>query len=116
MLASGETPLVRRHQLQVAQVALRQSAQLRKVPTVSTLARPSFFRSAYIGGQNLSLEPVPPCLQWFMPILKGAGNTLLCSCFAYGKWISTPAKSVNSEHRHAAFFRLDDPEQPEHMA
>ena len=51
-----------------------------------------------------------------MPILKGAGNTLLCSCFAYGKWISTPAKSVNSEHRHAAFFRLDDPEQPEHMA
>src|ERR1035441_3051945 len=36
-----------------------------------------------------------------MPILKGNGNTLLCSRFAYGKRISPPAKSVNSEHRHA---------------
>jgi hypothetical protein len=35
-----------------------------------------------------------------MPILKGTRNTLLCSRFAYGKRISTPAKSVNSEHRH----------------
>src|ERR1035438_2236396 len=101
MLASGETPLARRHQLQVAQVALPQSAELRKVPTVSTLARPSFFRSPCIGGQNLSLEPVPPCLQRFMPILKGTGSTLLCSRFACSKRISTPAKSVNSEPRHA---------------
>jgi hypothetical protein len=51
----------------------------------------------HIGGQNLSLEPVPPCLQWVMPILKGAGNSLLCSGFIYGKRISTRAKSVNSE-------------------
>jgi hypothetical protein len=35
-----------------------------------------------------------------MPILKGIGNTLLCSRFGYGKRISTRAKSVNSEHRH----------------
>jgi hypothetical protein len=35
-----------------------------------------------------------------MPILEGTGNTLLCSRFAYSKRISTPAKSVNSEHRH----------------
>jgi hypothetical protein len=49
-------------------------------------------------GQNLSLEPVPLGLQWFMPILKGTGNTLLCSRFAYGKRIPTRAKSVNSEN------------------
>src|ERR1017187_7640851 len=100
MLSSGETPLVRRHQLQVAQVALPQSAELRKVPIVSTLARPSFFRSPSIGGQNLSLEPVPRYLQWVMPILKGTGNTLLFTRFRYGKRISTRAKSVNSENRH----------------
>jgi hypothetical protein len=35
-----------------------------------------------------------------MPILKGTGNTLLCSRFGYGKRISTRAKSVNSENRH----------------
>jgi hypothetical protein len=29
-----------------------------------------------------------------MPILKGTGNTLLCSRVGYGKQISTPAKSV----------------------
>jgi hypothetical protein len=29
-----------------------------------------------------------------MPILKGAGNTLLCSRFGYGKRISTRTKSV----------------------
>ena len=33
-------------------------------------------------------------------ILKGTGNTLLCSRFGYGKRISTRAKSVNSEHLH----------------
>ena len=33
-----------------------------------------------------------------MPILKGTGNTLLCSRFAYGKRISTRAKSANSEN------------------
>src|ERR1039458_348040 len=104
MLASRETPLVRRHQLQVAQVALPQSAELRKVPTVSTLARPAFFRSPCIGGQNLSLEPIPSCLQWFMPILKGTGDTLLCSRFAYRKRISTPAKSVNSENTGTLFL------------
>ena len=54
----------------------------------------------YIGGQNLSLEPVPPCLQWVMPILKGTGNTLLCSRSGYAEQISTRAKSVNSENRH----------------
>ena len=32
-----------------------------------------------------------------MPILKGAGNTLLCPRFGYGKRISTRAKSVNSD-------------------
>ena len=48
-----------------------------KVSTVTTLARPSFFRSPRIGGQNRSLEPVPPCLQWVMPILKG--TEILCS-------------------------------------
>jgi hypothetical protein len=32
-----------------------------------------------------------------MPILKGAGNTLLCPRFGYGKRISTRANSVNSE-------------------
>ena len=32
-----------------------------------------------------------------MPILKGTGNTLLCSRFVYGKRISTRAKSVNSD-------------------
>src|ERR1017187_5528138 len=61
-----------------ATVAKRAKAAHPKVPIVSTLARPSFFRSPYIGGQNLSLEPVPPCLQWVMPILKGTGNTRLC--------------------------------------
>jgi hypothetical protein len=35
-----------------------------------------------------------------MPILKGTGNTLLCSRFGCGKRISTRAKSVNSERRH----------------
>jgi len=35
-----------------------------------------------------------------MPILKGAGNTLLCSCVGYGKWISTRAKGANSETPH----------------
>jgi hypothetical protein len=33
-----------------------------------------------------------------MTILKGTGNSLLCSRFGYGKRISTRAKSVNSEH------------------
>ena len=33
-----------------------------------------------------------------MPILKGTGNTLLCSRFGYGKRISTRAKSVNNEN------------------
>src|ERR1017187_304622 len=80
-----------------APVAKRVKAAHLKVPIVSTLARPSFFRSPYIGGQNLSVEPVPPYLQWVMPILKGAGITLLCSRFGYGKRISTRAKSVNSE-------------------
>jgi hypothetical protein len=37
-----------------------------------------------------------------MPMLKGTGNTLLCSRFGYGKRISTRAKSVNSENRHDA--------------
>jgi hypothetical protein len=63
----------------------------------STLARPSFLRSPCIGGQNLSPTPVPPYLQWVMPILRGTGNTLLCSRLVYGKRISTRAKSVNSE-------------------
>jgi hypothetical protein len=62
-------------------------------PSISTLARPSCFRSPCIGGQNLSLEPVPPCLQRVMPNLKGTGNTLLCARFGYGKRISTRAKS-----------------------
>jgi hypothetical protein len=35
-----------------------------------------------------------------MPVLKGTGNTLLCSRFGYGKQIATRAESVNSEHRH----------------
>ena len=35
-----------------------------------------------------------------MPILKGTGNTLLCSRFGYAEQISTRAKSVNSENRH----------------
>ena len=39
-----------------------------------------------------------------MPILKGTGNTLLCSRFAYGKRISTPAKSVNSENTGTLFL------------
>jgi hypothetical protein len=43
--------------------------------------------SPFIGPQNLLLEPAPPCLQWVMPILKGTGNTLLCSRFGYGKRI-----------------------------
>src|SRR5664279_672412 len=64
-----------------APVAKRVKAAHPKVPIVSTLARPSFFRSPCIGGQNLSLAPVPPCLQWVMPILKGIGNTLFCSRF-----------------------------------
>ena len=34
-----------------------------------------------------------------MPILKGTGNTLLCSRFGYGKRISTRAKRVNGENR-----------------
>src|ERR1035441_6837932 len=88
-----------------APVAKRAKAAHPKVSIVSRLARPSFFRPPCIGGQNLSLEPVPPCLQWVMPILKGTGNTLLCSRFGYGKRISTRAKSVNSEHRHE--WRLD---------
>jgi hypothetical protein len=60
--------------------------------------RLSFFRSPHIGGQNLSLEPVPPCLQWVMANLKGTGNTLHFSRFGYGKSISTRAKTVNSEY------------------
>ena len=56
--------------------------------------------SPSIGGQNLSLAPVPPYLQWVMPVLKGTGNTLLCSGFNYGKQISTRAKSVNRGNRH----------------
>jgi hypothetical protein len=39
-------------------------------------------------------------MQRVMPILKGTGNTLLCSRFGYGKRISTRAKGVNSENRH----------------
>ena len=78
-------------------------------PPHGTLARPSFFRSPCIGGQNLSHEPVPPCLQWVMPILKGAGSTLLCSYFGYGKRISTRAKSVNSEHRHEPLALREQP-------
>ena len=74
-----------------------------------SLARPSFFRSPHIGGKNLSLEPVPPCLQWVMPILKGTGNTRLCSRFGYGKRISTRAKSVNSEHRHEPLALREQP-------
>jgi hypothetical protein len=50
----------------------------------------------------LSLEPVPPYLQWVMPILKGTGNTLLCSRFVCGKRHSTRAKSVNSELERSA--------------
>jgi hypothetical protein len=53
--------------------------------------------SAARTNQNLSLEPVPPCLQWVMPILTGTGNTLLCPRFGYRKRISTRAKSVNSK-------------------
>ena len=92
-----------------ATVAKRAKAAHPKVLIVSTLARPSFFRSPCIGGQNLSLEPVPPCLQWVMPILKGIGNTLLCSRFDYGKRISTRAKSVNSEHRHEPLALREQP-------
>ena len=40
-----------------------------------------------------------------MPILTGAGNTLLCPRFGYGKRISTRAKSVNSENRHRHGFQ-----------
>ena len=44
-----------------------------------------------------------------MPILKGIGNTLLCSRFDYGKRISTRAKSVNSEHRHEPLALREQP-------
>src|ERR1039458_2106788 len=92
-----------------APVAKRAKAAHPKAPIVSRLARPSFFRPPCIGGQNLSLEPVPPCLQWVMPILKGTGNTRLCSHFGYGKRISTRAKSVNSEHRHEPLALREQP-------
>src|ERR1035437_4868464 len=75
-------------------VAKRVKAAHPRVPIVSSLARPSFFCSPCIDGQNLSPAPVPPYLQGVMPILKGTGNTLLCSLFGYGKRISTRAKSV----------------------
>ena len=37
----------------------------------------SCFISPYIGGQNLSLEPVPPCLQWVTAILNESGQSPL---------------------------------------
>src|SRR5664279_1812983 len=65
--------------------------------------------SPNIGGQNLSLAPVPRCLQEVMPILKVTGNTLLCAHFGCGKRISTRAKSVNSELALARRFRGPGP-------